>query len=117
MFQQLLTNPHAETLMKADEIELFRYIIYHPKEVDKYWNSIKVAMRHGYKFEDVQMWFDYIRMLDTMGRDLNSQLSLRPLTLKQYTTYMSERSTASVRKSEEKPTERKPLKTKPSSKN
>ena len=72
MFRQLLSNPHAETLIKADEVELFRYLIYHPNEIDKYWNSIKIAMRHGYKFEDASMWFDYVRMLDTIGRDLNS---------------------------------------------
>ena len=82
MFQQLLTNPHAETLMKADEIELLRYLTYHPNEVDKYWNSIKIAMRHGYKFEDVSMWFDYVRMLETMGRDLNSPTLLMPFDLK-----------------------------------
>ena len=39
-------------------------------------------MRHGYKFEDVGMWFDYVRMLDTMGRDLNSPTLLIPTDLK-----------------------------------
>lgn len=82
MFQQLLTNPKAETLMKANEIELLRYLTYHPAEVEKYWNSIKIAMRHGYKFEDVQMWFDYVRMLDTMGKDLNSPTLIAPRDLK-----------------------------------
>lgn len=82
MFQQLLTNPKAETLMKANEIELLRYLTYHPAEVDKYWNSIKIAMRHGYKFEDVSMWFDYVRMLEAMGRDLNSPTLLIPTDLK-----------------------------------
>lgn len=78
LFKQLLTNPKAETLMKAGEIELVRHLVYHPNEVDKYWNSIKIAMRHGYKFEDVQKWFDYIRMLDIMGKDLNSPSLLMP---------------------------------------
>lgn len=82
MFRQLLTNPHAETLVKANEIELLRHLIYNPAEVDKYWNSIKIAMRHGYKFDDVGMWFDYVRMLDTMGRDLNSPTLLMPTDLK-----------------------------------
>lgn len=82
LFKELLTNPKAETLMKAGEIELLRHLTYYPAEIDKYWNSIKIAMRHGYKFEDVGMWFDYVRMLETMGRDLNSPMFLMPTDLK-----------------------------------
>ena len=82
LFKALLTNSKAETLMKAGEEELVRYLTYHPKEVEKYWNSIKIAMRHGYKFEDVQMWMDYIKMLERMGRDLNSPSLLMPQDLK-----------------------------------
>ncbi|MCM1142412.1 MAG: PcfJ domain-containing protein, partial [Muribaculum sp.] len=72
----------AETLMKANEIELLRHCTYHPAEVDKYWNSIKIAMRHGYKFEDVTMWMDYIKMLERMGKDLNSPTLIMPQDLK-----------------------------------
>ena len=81
MFQQLLTNPKAETLMKAGEEGLFRYLYHHPNEVDRYWNSIKIARRNGYKFGDVQMWFDYIKMLERMGKDLNSPTLLMPTDL------------------------------------
>jgi len=36
-------------------------------------------MRHRYnKVEDVQKWFDYIKMLGTMGKDLNSPSLLMP---------------------------------------
>ena len=72
LFQELLTNPKAETLMKANEIELLRYLCHHPSDVDKYWNTIKIAKRNGYEFKDVRMWFDYIKMLERMGKDLNS---------------------------------------------
>ncbi len=78
LFKALLTNSKAETLMKAGEVELVRYLTYHPSEVDKYWNSIKIAMRHGYKFEDVTKWFDYLRMLETMGKDLHSPTLIMP---------------------------------------
>lgn len=81
MFQQLLTNPKAETLMKAGEEGLFRYLCHHPKEVDKYWNTIKVARRAGYKVDDPQMWFDYIKMLDRMGKDLHSPTLIAPRDL------------------------------------
>ena len=82
LFQQLLTNPKAETLMKANEIELLRHLCHHNTEVDKYWNTIKIAKRNGYKFNDVGMWFDYIKMLERMGRDLNSPSLIAPKDLK-----------------------------------
>lgn len=47
LFKQLLTNPKAETLMKANDIEMLRYLCHHPAEVDKYWNSIKIAREPG----------------------------------------------------------------------
>ena len=81
LFKALLTNPKAETLMKAGEIEMLRHLTYHPMEVEKYWASIKIAMRHGYKFNDVSKWFDYVRMLKTMEKDLNSPSLLMPSDL------------------------------------
>ena len=82
LFQQLLTNPKAETLMKAGEIELLRYLCAHPSEVDKYWNTIKVARRAGYKVSDGKMWFDYIKMLERMGKDLHNPKLVAPQDLK-----------------------------------
>lgn len=82
LFQQLLTNPKAETLIKANEIELLRHLCHHTTDVDKYWNTIKIAKRNGYKFNDVGMWFDYIKMLERMGKDLNSPSLIAPQDLK-----------------------------------
>ena len=82
LFQQLLTNPKAETLMKSGDIEMLRYLCQHPQEVDKYWNSIKVAKRAGYTFNAPSMWFDYIKMLKRMGRDLHSPSLVAPKDLK-----------------------------------
>ena len=82
MFQELLTNPKAETLMKSNDIELLRYLCHNPNEVDKYWNTIKIAKRNGYKVTDAKTWFDYIKMLERMGRDLNSPSLIAPNDLK-----------------------------------
>lgn len=85
MFQELLTNPKAETLMKSNEIELLRYLCLRPTnkvDIKNYWNTIKIAKRNGYKFKDVGMWFDYIKMLERMGRDLNSPSLIAPQDLK-----------------------------------
>ena len=85
LFQELLTNPKAETLMKSNDIELLRYLCARPaykSDIDKYWNTIKIAKRNGYDFKDVRMWFDYIKMLERMGRDLNSPSLIAPQDLK-----------------------------------
>lgn len=82
LFQQLLSNPKAETLMKAGEVELLRYLCAHPSEADKYWDTIKVARRAGYKITDSKMWFDYIRMLERMGKDLRNAKLVAPTDLK-----------------------------------
>jgi len=82
LFQHLLTNPKAETLMKSGDIEMVRHLCYHPADVDRYWNSIKIAKRAGFKFNAPSMWFDYIKMLDNMGRDLNSPSLIAPKDLK-----------------------------------
>ena len=85
LFQELLTNPKAETLMKANEIELLRYLCARPAyktDIDTYWNTIKIANRNGYKVKDSQMWMDYIKMLERMGRDLHSPSLVAPKDLK-----------------------------------
>ena len=82
LFQQLLTNSKAETLMKSGDIEMVRHLCYHPADVDRYWNSIKIAKRAGFKFNAPSMWFDYIKMLDNIGRDLNSPSLIAPKDLK-----------------------------------
>ena len=68
--------------MKSNDIELLRYLCHNSKEVDKYWNTIKIAKRNGYKVTDAKMWFDYIKMLERMARDLNSPSLVAPKDLR-----------------------------------
>ena len=84
LFQELLTNPKAETLMKSNEIELLRYLCYRPTnkaDIKTYWNTIKVANRNGYKVNNSQMWIDYIKMLERCGRDIQSPKYICPANL------------------------------------
>lgn len=83
LFRHLLTNPKAETFIKSGDIEMLRYLCYHPDDVSKYWNSVKIARRNGYKINSPQMWFDYIRMLERMGRDILSPSLITPANLKE----------------------------------
>ena len=86
MFQELLTNSKAETLMKANEIELLRYLCLRPiykADIDTYWNTIKVANRNSYKVKDSQMWMDYIKILERCGKDIQSPKYICPANLKE----------------------------------
>ena len=86
LFQELLTNPKAETLMKANEIELLRYLCFRPTykaDINTYWNTIKVANRNGYNVTDSQMWMDYIKMLERCGKDIQSPKYICPANLKE----------------------------------
>ena len=86
LFQELLTNPKAETLMKASEIELLRYLCYRPinkVDIEDYWNTIKIANRNGYKVNNSQMWMDYIKMLERCGRDIQSPKYICPTNLQE----------------------------------
>lgn len=86
LFQELLTNPKAETLMKASEVELLRCLCARPTNkayIDTYWNSIKIAMRNDYKVKDSQMWIDYIKMLERCGKDIQSPKYICPVNLKE----------------------------------
>ncbi len=85
LFKELLSNPKAETLMKSGDVEMLRYLCHSPfnaDEIDFYWKSIKVAKRAGFEFEDAQMWMDYIKMLESMGKDLHSPVLVAPQDLK-----------------------------------
>ena len=71
--------------MKANEIELLRYLCIRPAykaDIDIYWNTIKVANRNGYKVKDSQMWIDYIKMLERSGKDILSPKYICPSNLK-----------------------------------
>ena len=86
LFQELLTNPKAETLMKSNEIELLRYLCFRPSykaDINTYWNTIKIANRNGYKVNNSQMWMDYIKMLERCGRDIQSPKYICPTNLQE----------------------------------
>ena len=86
LFQELLTNPKAETLMKANEIELLHYLCVRPAykaDIETYWNTVKIANRNGYKIEDAQIWMDYIKMLERCDKDIQSPKYICPANLKE----------------------------------
>ena len=74
----IYTNPYFETLYKAGKTaELKAIWDYYPK-FQKYWPSVKVALRHGFRPEFWGDYFDYLGMLQYLGKDMHSPRYVAP---------------------------------------
>ena len=83
LFKEILTDCRCETLLKAGYGDLLRYILQNDKhDLDKYWNSIKICIRKGYKIEDPSIWWDMMIALDYLGKDLHNAKYVCPADLK-----------------------------------
>lgn len=83
LFPKLLTSNAFETLIKADQKELIYSIDKHSFDLDKYWGSVKLLLKYNYKPLSYDTWFDYIKMLDEMDKDLNNPKLILPEDLTQ----------------------------------
>lgn len=93
LFRSILTNNKAETLLKTGQTNLLRYFIrYSAKDINPYWNSIRICMRNGYIIEDGSIWCDYIDQLNFFDKDTNSPKYVCPDNLhKQHDLYMKKK--------------------------
>jgi DNA-directed RNA polymerase subunit RPC12/RpoP len=73
IFHSLLINSKIETLLKTGQINLLQYFIFRAsRNIDCYWDSIRIAIRNGYNIIDADVWCDYIDLLRHFGKDINS---------------------------------------------
>ena len=95
LFRTILTNPKAETLLKAGQYALLKHFVYSStRNIDNYWNSIRIAIRNGYTIEDGSIWCDYIDTLNFFGKDTNSPKYVCPQDLhQQHDRYMAKKQT------------------------
>ena len=77
----VLNSAKAEILLKADAMPLFDRYVYDPSSVSMHWDSIRVALRHGYKIDDPSMWLDLVRMLEQNGKDIRNPHYICPADL------------------------------------
>ncbi len=78
----LLTDPKAETLMKAGQYSMLRHYLNRSFDMERYWASIKICIRNGYTISDGSMWRDTIDLLRHFGKDTNSPKYVCPSDLK-----------------------------------
>lgn len=83
LFRILLTDSKAETLIKAGYTKLFKRIMDGGwKNIENYWQSIKICTRNNYKIKDATLWCDYIDLLRFFGKDLHNAKYVCPDNLK-----------------------------------
>ena len=78
----LLSDPKAETLVKARQYPMLRHYLQSSFDIGAYWASIKICIRNGYIIEDGSMWRDTIDLLRHFGKDTNSPKYVCPADLK-----------------------------------
>lgn len=78
LFKRLLSDTRIETLMKAGEIEDMKYFILNPQNADMLWASYLIARRHHYKINSLELWCDYLQMLNNLGQDIRNPKNICP---------------------------------------
>jgi hypothetical protein len=91
LFSNLINNPIAETLIKAKQFELLKYYCAEQRHTNRFWNSIKICIRNGYKVKQPSDWFDMLVLLDFFGKDLLNPKYICPENLHKYHNYWVEK--------------------------
>lgn len=78
-------NPHAETLLKAEQYDLLSLTTQSANlnRIGRNWASIKICIRNNYIIKDTTMWFDYIDLLQYFQKDIHNSFYGCPKDLKQ----------------------------------
>lgn len=109
MFRTLLTDSRAETLLKTGYTKLFKRIMNSgwERNIDNYWQSIKICIRNGYTIKDATLWCNYIDMLRFFGKDLHNAKYVCPADLKaEHDRYVIKKAKADAQQELEKQLEK-----------
>ena len=83
LFQYILAENKAETLLKTGQTGLLKFFAYNTsRDISDYWASIRICIRSGYNTGDASLWCDYIDLLRFFGKDLHNAKYVCPAELK-----------------------------------
>ena len=71
-----------ETILKSKDLHAVSYFVNRPLELDRCWQSYKVATRHHYRPSDMGLWADTIRLLEQCGKDICNPKYICPQNLR-----------------------------------
>jgi len=98
LFNGLVTDPRIETILKSGNTECLTYFLDRPQELNKVWNSYKIAMRNGYRISDISLWADLVQALEYCGRDIHNAHYVCPGNLKEAHDYWTNRKAQAMEK-------------------
>lgn len=81
LFTAILSMPPYETLLKAGQIPMLRYMLQSSASISEYWDALKICLRHGYIIPDGAVWRDYIDTLRYLGKDTRNAAYVCPENL------------------------------------
>jgi len=83
LFQYILAQNKAETLLKTGQTGLLKFLACNTsRNIADYWASIRICIRSGYNTGDASIWCDYIDLLRFFGKDLHNAKYVCPADLK-----------------------------------
>ena len=83
---ELLTNNRLETFYKLNQFWLVWKFYFYDRLSETLWQSIRVALRHGYHWDtqkDINDWCDMINMMEYCGADTHNPQLICPANLKE----------------------------------
>ncbi|MBE8712509.1 PcfJ domain-containing protein [Sphingobacterium hungaricum] len=78
----VISNPASETIIKSQRFDLFEFCQSNFGTINRFWKTVKLAIKNQYYPEDVKMWFDHLALLSSLNKDLLSPKYIFPLDLK-----------------------------------
>lgn len=83
--EEILTNPKAETLLKAGWTELWQGCVSGEYDhfVMRHWATIRIALRRGWRPSSLKVWSDLLGMLEGNGKDLRNPVFVCPDNLQE----------------------------------
>ena len=81
LMQLLLKTPRAETLIKAGQLDMVRYMVARNWRAKDEWHAVKIALRRDYIVRDASVWVDYLHMLTELGKDTHNPKLVCPADL------------------------------------
>lgn len=82
LLEGVLNDPQIEILLKHKAWNLVKYHLKHRGIAKDVFASIRVALRHGYKIQDADLWIDMVDMLNMCGKDTRSPRWICPDNLR-----------------------------------
>lgn len=78
---ELIKNRKFENLLKLGQIEIIEDFQRNKERIERWYNNILIAVKHGFKIDDIRLYTDYLDNLAELGLDTHSPKYLYPENL------------------------------------